>query len=169
MRIQMVCLGRHWNPQTYKYESIRSDFDGRPVQELPADLAALGKRIAARVGMQIDPDICLVNFYAESGRLGLHQDKDERPETLAAGVPVVSVSLGDSARFQVGGTSRKDPVRIIILESGDAFVMGGPSRLRFHGVSELLSGTAPEGLGLALLCVRRESGAFLWDERSPPV
>jgi DNA alkylation damage repair protein AlkB len=148
MSIKMVCLGRHWNAKTYKYEAIRSDYDGLPVQVLPDDLKDLARRSAAEAGMTIEPDICLINCYPEAGRLGLHQDKDERPETIEAGIPVVSFSLGDSAKFMIGGTKRKDPVQTIILESGDALVMGGPSRLRYHGVSGILEGTAPKELGI---------------------
>ncbi|MEK6287591.1 MAG: alpha-ketoglutarate-dependent dioxygenase AlkB [Acidobacteriota bacterium] len=148
MSIKMVCLGRHWNAKTYKYEGVRSDHDGLPVQELPEDLKDLALRAAAEAGMTIEPDICLINCYREHGRLGLHQDKDERPETIETGIPVVSLSLGDSAQFMIGGTKRKDPVKTIILESGDALVMGGPSRLRYHGVSGILAGTAPETLGI---------------------
>ena len=80
--------------------------------------------------------------------MGLHQDKDEGERSLAAGVPVVSISLGDTARFLFGGVKRKDPVDTIPLESGDAFVFGGPARLRYHGVSRILPGTAPPELGI---------------------
>ena len=146
MSIKMVCLGRHWNAKTYKYENTRSDYDGLPVQELPRDLKDLARGIADKAGMIIEPDICLINCYPERGRLGLHQDKDERKETIAQGVPVVSISLGDSAKFKLGGNKRKDALKTITLESGDAFVMGGPSRLRYHGVSSIISGTAPEAL-----------------------
>ncbi len=148
MRIQMVCLGRHWNAKTYRYESTRSDYDGLPVQELPADLKHFAQRAAIGAGMQIEPDICILNFYTGAGKLGLHQDKDERPETIEAGVPVVSISIGDTAEFLIGGTRRKDPVKKILLESGDALVFGGPSRLRYHGVSGIIAGTAPERLAL---------------------
>jgi len=77
--------------------------------------------------------------------MGLHQDRDE--QELSA--PVVSVSLGDTARFLFGGTRRRDPVEAIPLESGDAFVFGGPARLRYHGVSRILPGTAPAALGIS--------------------
>jgi alkylated DNA repair protein (DNA oxidative demethylase) len=80
--------------------------------------------------------------------MGLHQDKDESPGSIAAGLPVVSISLGDTARFQFGGFKRKEPVETLPLESGDAFVFGGPSRLRYHGVTRVLPGTAPAGLGI---------------------
>jgi DNA alkylation damage repair protein AlkB len=148
MRIQMVCLGRHWNPKSYKYETTRSDYDGLPVQELPADLRELACQAAREAGMQIEPDVCLINYYGEAGRLGLHQDKDERPETIESGIPVVSLSLGDSAKFRIGGLKRKDPFKTVLLDSGDALIMGGPSRLRFHGVSGILAGTAPAELGI---------------------
>lgn len=73
-------------------------------------------------------------------------DKDESPASLAEGAPVVSLSIGDTARFLFGGTKRKDPVDQLLLESGDAFVFGGPSRRRHHGVARILPGTAPAGL-----------------------
>jgi alkylated DNA repair protein (DNA oxidative demethylase) len=80
--------------------------------------------------------------------MGLHQDKDESPASIAAGLPVVSISLGDTARFLFGGLQRREPVETMLLESGDAFVFGGPARLRYHGVSRILPGTAPPALGI---------------------
>jgi DNA oxidative demethylase len=80
--------------------------------------------------------------------MGLHQDKDESPASIEAGIPVVSISLGDTARFLFGGLRRKEPVDSRMLHSGDAFVFGGPSRLRYHGVSRILPHTAPPELGL---------------------
>ncbi|HYV07163.1 MAG TPA: alpha-ketoglutarate-dependent dioxygenase AlkB [Blastocatellia bacterium] len=148
MSIKMVCLGRHWNATTYEYESTRSDYDGLPVQKVPEDLKHLARRTASEAGMQIEPDICLLNFYTGAGKLGLHRDRDERQETIQAGIPVVSISLGDSAKFMIGGLIRKEPVKTIILQSGDAILFGGPSRLRFHGVSGILDGTAPKELGI---------------------
>ena len=98
--------------------------------------------------MTLEPDLCILNYYGVDGKMGLHQDKDEGPVSLAAGIPVVSVSIGDTARFLFGGLKRRDPVDSITLESGDAFVFGGPSRLRYHGVSRITPGTAPRALDL---------------------
>lgn len=147
MSVRMLCLGRHWNALTYRYEDIRSDKDHRPVPALPDDLAALARRIAHDAGFAIAPDVCIVNWYAAGSRMGLHQDKDESPESLAQGVPVVSVSIGDTAEFRFGGLTRREPVRTIPLESGDAFVFGGPARLRYHGVARILPGSGPVQLG----------------------
>jgi DNA oxidative demethylase len=149
MHVRMLCLGRHWNAKTYQYESTRADFDGLPAPPLPPTFRALAREIAAKARMTIDPDLCILNYYDADGRMGLHQDKDEGPHSIAAGIPIVSVSIGDTARFLFGGLSRRDPIESIALESGDAFVFGGPARLRYHGVSRITPGTAPPELGLS--------------------
>jgi DNA alkylation damage repair protein AlkB len=107
-----------------------------------------GQRAASAAGFDATPDICLVNYYGADGRMGLHQDKDESRQSLDAGIPVVSCSLGDTARFLFGGLRRKEPVETLSLESGDVFVFGGSGRLRYHGVSRILPGTAPRRLGI---------------------
>ena len=149
MHVRMLCLGRHWNGQTYAYEPTRTDFDNLPAPPLPDNLKRLAQDLARAAAMTFDPDLCILNYYDADGRMGLHQDKDESEQSLAAGLPVVSVSLGDTARFLFGGLKRKDPVESRLLESGDAFVFGGPARLRYHGVSRILPGTAPRELDLA--------------------
>jgi alkylated DNA repair protein (DNA oxidative demethylase) len=148
MHVRMLCLGRHWNGRSYQYEETRSDFDGREAPAIPDNLARLAREIAAAAGMKVDPDVCIVNYYDDEGRMGLHQDKDEGPRSLAEGLPVVSVSIGDTARFLFGGLRRRDPVEPILLQSGDAFVFGGPARLRFHGVSRIVARTAPGELAM---------------------
>src|SRR5262245_15253788 len=132
MHVRMLCLGRHWNGKTYTYEATRSDFDDLPAPPLPDELKALAGELAESAGMRLAADLCILNYYDADGRMGLHQDKDESARSLEAGLPVVSVSLGDSARFLFGGIRRKDPITAIPLESGDAFVFGGPARLRYQ-------------------------------------
>ena len=148
MHVRMLCLGRHWNGLIYKYEEARSDFDSLPAPPLPENLRALARDCAAAAGMTLDPDLCILNYYEADGRMGLHQDKDESERSVAAGLPVVSISLGDTARFLFGGLRRREPVQTLALESGDVFVFGGPSRLRYHGVSRTVPGSAPPELGL---------------------
>jgi alkylated DNA repair protein (DNA oxidative demethylase) len=147
MSVRMLCLGRHWNARKYSYEEVRSDVDGLPAPELPEEFAALAERGATDAGFPVKPDLCIVNWYDEGSRMGLHQDKDESAESIAQGFPVISVSIGDSAQFLFGGLRRRDPVEKILLESGDVFVFGGPARLRYHGVTRVFPGTAPAGLG----------------------
>jgi alkylated DNA repair protein (DNA oxidative demethylase) len=148
MHVRMLCLGRHWNGKLYRYEPIRSDYDQLAVPSLPVLLRDLARDAAASAGMNLAADVCILNYYGEDGRMGLHQDKDESERSLTAGVPVVSISLGDTARFLFGGLRRRDPVDAVELESGDGFVFGGAARLRYHGVSRILPTTAPPELGL---------------------
>ena len=146
MSVRMLCLGRHWNARTYTYEDVREDVDGQPAPSLPEEFARIANEAAAAAGFTFTPDTCIVNWYGAASRMGLHQDKDESPESIAQGLPVVSFSIGDSARFLFGGLRRRDPVEKLLLESGDAFVFGGAARLRYHGVTRILAGTAPAGL-----------------------
>lgn len=90
------------------------------------------------------PDCCLINFYGEGARMGLHQDKDE----ASFDWPVVSVSLGDDGLFRMGGPARRDKTQSIWLQSGDVIVMGGAARLAHHGVDRIRfgsSGVLPKG------------------------
>ena len=147
MSVGMLCLGRHWNGLTYRYEERRSDHDGLAVPPLPERFVEIARAAAHDAGFEMRPDLCIMNYYTEAAKMGVHQDKDESPESIAAGAPIVSVSLGDAARFVIGGLSRRDATSPLLLRSGDVLVMGGPARLRYHGVTRILPGTAPEGTG----------------------
>ncbi|MCG7520451.1 alpha-ketoglutarate-dependent dioxygenase AlkB [Ruegeria sp. Ofav3-42] len=85
-----------------------------------------------------DPDCCLINYYGEGARMGLHQDKDEADFSW----PVLSISLGDDALFRIGNTSRGGKTESIWLNSGDVVVMGGPARLTYHGVDRIRFGSS---------------------------
>jgi DNA alkylation damage repair protein AlkB len=148
MHVRMLCLGRHWNARTYTYEATRGDYDQAPVPPVPPEWTALASRAAAEAGYAFEPDLCILNYYPPDGRMGLHQDKDESAASIAAGVPVVSISAGDTARFLFGGLRRRDPVDTLLLQSGDAFVFGGAARLRYHGVTRIIPRSAPPELSL---------------------
>ncbi|RXF73696.1 alpha-ketoglutarate-dependent dioxygenase AlkB [Hansschlegelia zhihuaiae] len=99
------------------------------------------------------PEACLVNWYAPGTRMGLHQDRDEQDFDA----PVVSLSLGDTALFRIGGARRSDPTRSFRLASGDGMALMGDSRLAFHGVDRIIAGTStllPDG-GRVNLTLRR--------------
>jgi alkylated DNA repair protein (DNA oxidative demethylase) len=84
------------------------------------------------------PNRCVITSFDADTQRGLHQDRDEA--SLAA--PVLSISLGDSATFAVGGLSQTDPVERITLRSGDLVWFGGVGRLIFHGVEAIAVGTS---------------------------
>ena len=133
----------------YRYQRTHPD-SGRPWPPMPAALLALWDAVT---GWPAPPEACLVNLYQGTARMGLHQDRDEAD--LAA--PVLSVSLGDTARFRLGGTARGGPTRTLALASGDVAVLGGAARLCFHGVDRILAGTSDlvPGGGRINLTLRR--------------
>jgi len=144
-------LGWVSDERGYRYQPTHP-VTGRPWPPLPAMLVALWNDLA---GYPAPPEACLINFYGPTAKMGLHQDRDE--EDFAA--PVVSLSLGDSCLFRVGGLKRSDPTRSVRLSSGDAVVLGGDTRLAFHGVDRIEPGTStllPEG-GRINLTMRRVS------------
>jgi DNA oxidative demethylase len=118
----------------YRYQPLHPD-TGKPWAPIPDMVMDIWRNVA---NDPRDPQACLVNFYGTSAKMGLHQDKDE--EDLAA--PVVSVSLGDTAVFRIGGTERGGKTQSFKLQSGDVLVMGGASRLCFHGIDRVISGTS---------------------------
>jgi alkylated DNA repair protein (DNA oxidative demethylase) len=118
----------------YRYQATHP-VTGKPWPAMPPLLLNLWHDIA---GYAAPPEACLVNYYVGGAKMGLHQDRDE--QDFAA--PVLSVSLGDSAVFRVGGLSRKDPTQAFELKSGDAFVLAGGARLAFHGIDRILPGSS---------------------------
>jgi alkylated DNA repair protein (DNA oxidative demethylase) len=90
------------------------------------------------VSKEREPDCCLVNWYGDGARMGLHQDRDEGDFSW----PVLSVSLGDDALFRVGGVERSDPTESVWLRSGDVVVMGGDARLCHHGIDRVKHGSS---------------------------
>lgn len=114
----------------YRYQPLHPE-TGAPWPPIPPGALAAW---AALSGWPGAPEACLVNLYAPGTRMGLHQDRDEAELTA----PVLSLSLGAGALFRYGGLRRSDPTRSIRLDSGDALVMGGPSRLIHHGIDRLL-------------------------------
>jgi alkylated DNA repair protein (DNA oxidative demethylase) len=133
----------------YRYQPTHPE-TGRPWPPIPPDVLALWQELA---GYPEPPECCLVNLYSENAKLGLHRDEDE----AALDAPVLSVSLGDAALFRVGGLARKDPTRSLRLLSGDIVLLGGPSRLVFHGIDRIDPATSPlvPGGGRINLTLRR--------------
>ncbi|MDA7423857.1 alpha-ketoglutarate-dependent dioxygenase AlkB family protein [Thalassococcus lentus] len=85
-----------------------------------------------------EPECCLINWYSEDARMGLHQDRDEADFDC----PVLSISLGDDALFRMGNVERGGKTESVWLRSGDVVVMGGDARLRFHGVDRIRFGSS---------------------------
>jgi alkylated DNA repair protein (DNA oxidative demethylase) len=133
----------------YRYQA-EHPVTGRPWPVMPRMLLEVWANVA---GYPAPPEACLVNLYGPAARMGSHRDEDEE-ETAA---PVVSISLGDDATFHIGGLQRAGPKLRRILKSGDVVVLGGASRMAYHGIDRIHPGTSsllPEG-GRLNLTLRR--------------
>ena len=127
-------LGWFTDAAGYRYQP-RHPQSGEPWPDIPTPLLDLWAELADPA---VPPDACLVNHYGPEARMSLHQDRDEQDLRF----PVLSVSLGDTAVFRIGGLKRSDPTRSIRLASGDVCLLSGASRLAFHGVDRILPGSS---------------------------
>jgi DNA oxidative demethylase len=149
MMTSLGSLGWVSDAKGYRYQPVHPE-TCRPWPEIPGEILSVWRAVSS---YSHDPEACLVNYYAQGARMGLHRDIDE--DDLTA--PVVSISLGDTAIFRIGGRDRKDRTATLKLASGDVVVLGGASRLRYHGVDRILTGTSsllPQG-GRINLTLRR--------------
>lgn len=127
-------LGWTSDESGYRYQEVHP-VTGRRWPPIPGPLTAIWDAIARYPHA---PECCLINFYGPTAKMGLHQDRDEQEFNA----PVVSISLGDSCLFRVGGKNRGGPTRAFRLNSGDVLVLGGEARLAFHGVDRIYAGTS---------------------------
>lgn len=137
MSVRMTSAGEFgWvtDRNGYRYQAEHPD-SGAPWPPIPDPVLDIWRAVS---GTERVPESCLVNFYDETARMGLHQDRDEADLTA----PVVSVSLGDDARFRVGTTKRGGPTKSLWLASGDIAVLAGEARLAYHGIDKLRPGSS---------------------------
>jgi alkylated DNA repair protein (DNA oxidative demethylase) len=135
----------------YRYAAVHPE-TGRPWPPIPSRLLDLWTDVAQYPHA---PEACLVNVYRSGARMGLHRDADEQDRSA----PVVSVSLGDTAVFRIGGLERGGRTETLKLASGDVVVLGGESRMRYHGIDRIVDGSSSllPGGGRINLTLRRVS------------
>ena len=156
MSVEMTNLGSlGWVTAAagYRYQRLHPH-TGRPWPAIPPILLDLWRSVAPAGPVA---DVCLVNLYRAGARMGPHQDRDEAD----FGFPVVSVSLGDTAIFRIGGATRRAPSQSLRLASGDVCILAGEARLAFHGVDRILAGSSRliDGGGRLNLTLRRAAPA----------
>lgn len=136
MSVQMTSAGRFgWysDRSGYRYEGQHPQ--GRPWPPIPQPILDIWRQL---VSTERDPDCCLVNFYGQDARMGMHQDKDEADFSWS----VLSISLGDDALFRIGNLTRGGKTESLWLKSGDVVVIGGEARLIYHGVDKIRFGSS---------------------------
>ncbi len=142
MSVRMTSAGRvGWISDRRGYRYAPHHPRGSDWPAIPARLEDLW---TAHAGTPVRPDTCLVNYYGEGARMGLHQDRDEADFSH----PVLSLSLGDDALFRIGNLDRGGRTESIWLKSGDVAILSGPARLVHHGIDRTRFGSStllPDG------------------------
>ena len=136
MSVRMTSAGKFgWvsDRRGYRYESAHPS--GVKWPDIPRSILSVWRAVAPHARA---PESCLVNYYSDTAKMGLHQDRDEQDFSQ----PVVSISLGDEALFRIGNDTRGGKTDSVWLRSGDVMVMGGEARLRFHGIDRVKPATS---------------------------
>ncbi|MAP94199.1 MAG: alkylated DNA repair dioxygenase [Ponticaulis sp.] len=137
MSVRMTNFGKTgWmsDHKGYRYQVNHPD-TGAPWPDIPESILSVWRDLLPDQPL---PDACLVNFYDQDAKMGLHQDRDEQDFS----VPVLSISLGDTALFRLGGTKRGGKTQSFRLSSGDVMLLRGEDRLAFHGIDRIYPGTS---------------------------
>lgn len=149
MSVRMTSAGRFgWYSDRRGYRYAERHPEGGDWPEIPEQVLAIWRELVSDTR---DPDCCLINFYGEGARMGMHQDRDEADFSW----PVLSMSLGDEGLFRIGNQARGGKTESIWLHSGDVVVMGGDARLTYHGVDRIKFGSSslmPKGGRINLTC-----------------
>ena len=120
----------------YRYTNI-DPLTAKPWPAMPETFFQLAQAAAEAAGFRgFRPDACLINRYAIGARMTLHQDRNESDFSH----PIVSVSLGLPATFQLGEVEHRRGAQSFSVEHGDVIVWGGPARLAYHGILPLKEG-----------------------------
>lgn len=136
MSVRMTSAGKYgWVSDRRGYRYATQHPSGVPWPPIPETVLSIWSDLVSGARA---PDCCLINYYGEAARMGLHQDRDEADFSW----PVLSVSLGDDGLFRIGNQTRGGKTESIWLQSGDVVVMGGDARLTYHGIDRIKPGTS---------------------------
>ncbi|NRB34639.1 MAG: alpha-ketoglutarate-dependent dioxygenase AlkB [Rhodobacteraceae bacterium] len=136
MSVRMTAAGSlGWITDSKGYRYAPNHPRGTSWPEIPDAILQIWRRLVSADRL---PDCCLINYYGEDARMGLHQDKDEADFSW----PVLSISLGDDALFRMGEARRGGKTASHWLTSGDVVVMGSEARLAYHGVDRIRFGSS---------------------------
>ena len=119
--------------QAYRYSTVDPQ-TSKPWQLMPVIFKKLAIEATEAVGYKnFIPDACLINQYLIGSKLNSHQDKNEKDFAS----PIVSVSVGLPATFQIFGEERGGKPLNVNVYDGDIVVWGGRSRLAYHGIKTI--------------------------------
>ncbi|KAL1139734.1 hypothetical protein AAG570_006712 [Ranatra chinensis] len=122
-------MGYHHNWDTKVYSEEEKD-------EVPNELVDLCKFISGIIenDWHYEAQAVIINYYYKGSTLSGHTDHSEPNKTS----PIISLSLGQSAVFLIGGRTLEDETTALLIRSGDIMVMSEESRLCYHAVPRIV-------------------------------
>ncbi|MBO6885309.1 MAG: alpha-ketoglutarate-dependent dioxygenase AlkB [Marivita sp.] len=131
MSVRMSAAGTYgWISDRKGYRYERQHPSGVPWPPIPSALLEMWQALVPGARA---PECCLINWYDDAAKMGMHQDKHEADLSQ----PVVSVSLGDEGLFRMGNETRGGRTESVWLRSGDVVVMAGSARRAYHGIDRI--------------------------------
>ena len=130
-KLRWATLGFHhdWDTKVY---------DEKEASPFPSDLAKLCQTLLRYVPNLLpenyQSEAAIINYYPMDASLGGHIDHSEPNRTS----PLVSVSLGQSAIFLIGGPSKTVEPVPILLQNGDVIIMSQQARQSYHAVPKII-------------------------------
>ena len=113
-------------------------YDEKEASPFPSDLAKLCQTLLRYVPNLLpenyQSEAAIINYYPMDASLGGHIDHSEPNRTS----PLVSVSLGQSAIFLIGGPSKTVEPVPILLQNGDVIIMSQQARQSYHAVPKII-------------------------------
>lgn len=136
MSVRMTSAGKFgWYSDAAGHRYCPKHPNGTDWPEIPKKILDIWFSLT---GVERKPECCLINYYGQDAKMGMHQDKDEADFNF----PVVSISLGDEGLLRMGSNTRGGKTESIWLKSGDVVVMGGAARMAYHGVDRIRFGSS---------------------------
>jgi alkylated DNA repair protein alkB family protein 1 len=133
-KLSWATMGYHydWTERSYK-EELQSPMP--PVLKILGSLFAQLDTLSSGTNERFCASASIVNYYSLKSTMGGHKDDLEYDFTK----PVVSLSIGLAAVFLLGGRTKDDgPVVPILVRPGDVMLLGGESRLCYHGIARVI-------------------------------
>ena len=110
------------------------------VDEFPPELASLVTEMSRGTGQEVRGEAAILNYFRPDDVMCGHVDKAEEDLTKA----IVSISVGQTAIFLLGGETHDEAPVALYIRSGDVVIMGGAARTCVHGVPRVIAESIPD-------------------------
>ncbi|XP_038989289.1 alpha-ketoglutarate-dependent dioxygenase alkB-like isoform X2 [Phoenix dactylifera] len=149
-------------PSSASLIALRNYDVSLPHNKIPDALCVLSKKMAIPAmpsGEEFQPEAPIVNYFGPSDMLGGHLDDIGADWSK----PIMSISLGCKSFALLGGKSREDNPRAMLLRGGYIVLMAGQARECFHGIPGIFTGDEHADISALLSHFSGKDDCFFMD------